>query len=40
MARSGALKTKVERTYPLSEAKPAIARALEGKREGKILFKM
>jgi len=40
LARSGALKTKIERTYPLSEAKAAITRALEGKREGKILFKM
>jgi len=40
LARSGALKTKIEQTYPLSEAKAAIARALEGKREGKILFKM
>ena len=40
MARSGALKTKIERTYSLAEAKAAIARALEGKREGKILFKM
>ena len=40
MARSGALKTKIERTYALVEAKVAIARALEGKRGGKILFKM
>jgi trans-2-enoyl-CoA reductase len=40
LAQSGILKTKIERTYALAEAKAAITRALEGKREGKILFKM
>ncbi len=37
-ARRGLLQTKIERTYRLSEFSEAIARAGEGKREGKILF--
>jgi mitochondrial enoyl-[acyl-carrier protein] reductase / trans-2-enoyl-CoA reductase len=39
MARRGLLKTKVEEAYPLSEIKAAVARAAEGKRSGKIIFK-
>ncbi len=38
MARRGLLKTKVEKAYPLMEAKEALARAAEGKRNGKIIF--
>src|SRR5437867_856061 len=38
MARRGLLKTKVEKVYPLSEAKVAVARAAEGRRSGKIIF--
>ena len=38
MAKRGLLKTKVEKAYPLSEAKVAVARAAEGKRSGKIIF--
>ena len=40
LLQSGKLKSKIEKTYPLSQAKEAITRALEGKRAGKILFKM
>ena len=40
LLRSGKLRTKIEKMYPLSEAKEAIARAMEGRRDGKILFKM
>lgn len=40
LLRSGKLKSKIEKTYPLSRAKEAIARAMEGKRDGKILFRM
>jgi len=32
------LKTKVEKAYPLTEAKAAVTRAGEGKRSGKIIF--
>ena len=39
MARRGLLQTKVEKTYPLIEAKAAVAHATHEKREGKILFK-
>lgn len=39
MARRGLLQTKVEKTYPLDEAKAAVAHAAQGKREGKILFR-
>jgi trans-2-enoyl-CoA reductase len=38
MARRGLLQTKVEKTYPLSEAKAAVAHASQDKRGGKIVF--
>ena len=38
MARRGLLKTKLEATHPLNDFKTAVARAAEGKRDGKILF--
>ena len=38
MAKRGLLQTKVEKSYPLSEAKAAIAHAMQDKREGKIVF--
>ena len=38
MAKRGLLKTKVEKAYPLSEAKVAVARAAQSKRDGKIIF--
>jgi trans-2-enoyl-CoA reductase len=38
MAKRGLLQTKVEKTYPLSNAHAAIARASQNKRSGKILF--
>ena len=38
MARRGLLKTKIEKAYPLSEVKAAVARAAQGKRNGKIIF--
>ena len=38
MAKSGLLKTKVEKAYLLSEAKAALAHAAQGKRSGKIIF--
>jgi trans-2-enoyl-CoA reductase len=38
MAKRGLLKTKVEKSYPLSEAKAAVAHAAHGKRSGKIIF--
>jgi trans-2-enoyl-CoA reductase len=38
MARRGLLKTKVEKTYPLSEVRAAVAHAAQGKRDGKIVF--
>src|SRR5882724_7632940 len=38
MAKHGLLKTKVEKSYPLSEAKSAVAHAAQGKRSGKIIF--
>lgn len=38
MAKRGLLKTKVEKSYPLSEVKAAVAHALQGKRSGKIIF--
>jgi trans-2-enoyl-CoA reductase len=39
MAKRGLLKTKVEKAYPISEVKSAVAHAAEGKRSGKIIFK-
>jgi trans-2-enoyl-CoA reductase len=38
MARRGLLQTKVEKTYPLTEAKAAVAHAAREKRQGKIVF--
>ena len=38
MAKRGLLKTKVEKAYPLSEAKTAVTHAAQGKRSGKIIF--
>lgn len=38
MAKRGLLKTKVEKAYPLSEAKAAVAHAAQSKRSGKIIF--
>ena len=40
MAKRGLLKTKVEKAYPLGEAKTAVAHAAQGKRSGKIIFKI
>jgi trans-2-enoyl-CoA reductase len=38
MAQRGLLHAKVEKTYPLSEAKAALAHASQNKRSGKIVF--
>ena len=38
MAKRGLLQTKVEKAYPLSEAKTAVAQAARGQRSGKIIF--
>ena len=38
IAKRGLLRTKVEKTYPLAEAQPAIAHASENKRNGKVLL--
>jgi trans-2-enoyl-CoA reductase len=38
MAKHGLLQTKVEKAYPLSEAKTAVAHAARGQRSGKIIF--
>src|SRR5438094_2309764 len=38
MAQRGLLQTKVEKAYPLSEAKTAVAHAARGQRSGKIIF--
>jgi NADPH:quinone reductase-like Zn-dependent oxidoreductase len=38
MAKRGLLKTKVAKSYPLSEAKAAVTRAAQGERSGKIIF--
>ena len=38
MASRGLLKTKIEKAYPLSEVKAAVAHAARGKRSGKIIF--
>jgi trans-2-enoyl-CoA reductase len=38
MAKRGLLKTKVEKAYPLSDAKAAVAHSAQGKRSGKIIF--
>lgn len=39
MLRAGSLKMAVDAVYPISDYKNAIARALEGGRNGKVLFK-
>jgi trans-2-enoyl-CoA reductase len=38
MAKRGLLQTKVEKVYPLSEAKTAVAHAARSQRSGKIIF--
>ncbi len=38
MAKRGLLKTKVEKAYPIDEAKAAVAHAMQSKRSGKIIF--
>jgi trans-2-enoyl-CoA reductase len=38
MAKRGLLKAKVEKAYPLREAKAAVTRAAQSKRSGKIIF--
>jgi trans-2-enoyl-CoA reductase len=38
MAKRGLLKAKVEKVYPLSEAKAAVAHASQNERSGKIIF--
>src|SRR6059058_5432863 len=38
MAKRGLLKTKLEKAYPLMEAKAAVTHAAQGKRGGKIIF--
>lgn len=38
MAKRGLLKPNVEKAYPLSQAKIAVAHAAQGKRSGKIIF--
>jgi len=38
MARRGLLKTRVEKAYPLSEVKAAVAHAAQSKRSGKIIL--
>jgi mitochondrial enoyl-[acyl-carrier protein] reductase / trans-2-enoyl-CoA reductase len=38
MAKRGLLKTKIEKTYRIDEAKAAVAHAAQGKRSGKIVF--
>jgi trans-2-enoyl-CoA reductase len=38
MAKRGLLRSKVEKTYPLSEAKAAISHGSQNKRSGKIVF--
>src|SRR5437762_5842831 len=40
MAKRGLLQTKVEKAYPLSEAKTAVAHAARGQRSGKIIFEI
>lgn len=38
MAKRGLLKTKVEKAYPLGEAKSAVTHAAQGRRTGKVIF--
>jgi NADPH:quinone reductase-like Zn-dependent oxidoreductase len=39
MAKRGLLKTKVEKSYPIDQAKEAVAHAMRDKRGGKIVFR-
>ncbi len=39
MAQRGLLRAKVEKAYPLAEAKTAVAHASQGKRSGKVVFR-
>ena len=39
MAKRGLLQTKVEKTYPLSEAQAAVSHASQSERSGKVLFR-
>ena len=38
MAKRGLLKTKVDKSYALEDAKAAVAHAGQGKRNGKVIF--
>jgi NADPH:quinone reductase-like Zn-dependent oxidoreductase len=38
MARRGLLRAKIEKAYPITEVKAAVAHASQGKRSGKIIF--
>jgi len=38
MAKRGLLKTKVERSYSIDDAKAAVAHASQSKRSGKVIF--
>ena len=38
LARRGLLRTRIERTYPLTDFREAVARASESERSGKVLF--
>ena len=38
MAKRELLKTKVDKSYPLEDAKTAVAHAGQGKRNGKVIF--
>jgi trans-2-enoyl-CoA reductase len=38
MAKRGLLKAKVEKAYPIDDAKAAVTHAAQGKRSGKIIF--
>jgi len=40
MAKRGLLRTKVEKAYPLKDFAAAVARAAQGKRDGKVIFKL
>jgi trans-2-enoyl-CoA reductase len=40
LARRGALRTKIERSYPLTDFREAVARASQGERAGKVIFKL
>ncbi len=40
LAQRGLLQTKIERTYSLGDFREAVGRAAEGKRKGKILFRV